>query len=140
MEIRVSANPESLESRTACAVEDVVSELRIMNQLTELPGFVLYKDAHLIRGKPVPQIKQAWDAWEEKFEESMFPDPDVFGPTSTFLVIELGDAGRELNDEPMKQIEQVWDVLLGVIIALSRAEATHEFEVCLCSLPSLPLR
>ncbi|KAH8751892.1 hypothetical protein BGZ57DRAFT_101181 [Hyaloscypha finlandica] len=128
MEIKVSTNPESLESRTACAVEDVVSELRIMNQLTELPGFVLYKDAHLIRGKPVPQIKQAWDAWEEKFEESMFPDPDVFGPTSTFLVIELGDAGRELNDEPMKQIEQVWDVLLGVIIALSRAEATHEFE------------
>ncbi|PMD52536.1 uncharacterized protein K444DRAFT_543262 [Hyaloscypha bicolor E] len=128
MEIKVSTNPESLESRTACAVEDVVSELRIMNQLTELPGFVLYKDAHLIRGKPVPQIKQAWDAWEEKYEESMFPDPDVFGPTSTFLVIELGDAGRELNDEPMKQIEQVWDVLLGVVIALSRAEATHEFE------------
>lgn len=136
MQLKVSSDPASLDISTAHIVEDVIAELRIMNDLTTLPGFVTFKDAYLIKGKPVSQIKKAWDAWVKKSnDESQFPDPDTFGPKSTFLVIELGDAGEELEATPMKTIEQVWDVLLGVIIALARAESTNEFEV----RPSFPL-
>ncbi|PMD40861.1 hypothetical protein L207DRAFT_346723 [Hyaloscypha variabilis F] len=129
MQVKVSTDPASDDTPSACAVEGLVSELSIMNVLTEVPGFVLYKEAHLIRGTPLLQIKQAWDSWvETSGKPSLFPDPESFGPTSTFLVIELGDAGKELDQVPMEHIEQVWDVLLGVIIALARAEESHEFE------------
>ncbi|KAE9367951.1 hypothetical protein N431DRAFT_348760 [Stipitochalara longipes BDJ] len=129
MQVKTSTDPASLEIPSACTVKDLVSELSIMNDLTEVPGFVLYKEAHLIRGTPLLQIKHAWDSWVDTSDrESLFPDPESFGPTSTFLVIELGDAGKELDHEPMEHIEQVWDVLLGVIIALARAEESNEFE------------
>ena len=139
MQVKVSTDPASLECPTACVVENLVSELSIMNELTVVHGFVVYKEAHLIRGKPLPQIKQAWDAWAETSDNpSYFPDPESFGPTSTFLVIELGDAGKELDHEPMKHIEQVWDVLLSVIIALARAEESNQFEVPSPPPPILP--
>lgn len=130
MQLKVSTDPASLDIRTACAVETVISELRIMNALTEVPGFVTFKEVHLIQGKPGTQIKEAWDArFALSDNKSEFPDPDDYTSESTFLVIELGDAGNALEDCKMEHIEQVWDVLLGVIMALSRAEFTNEFEV-----------
>jgi hypothetical protein len=132
MQLKLSTDPASLEIITACDVANVISELRIMNALTEVPGFVTFKEAHLIQGKPGSQIKQAWDvAFVEARNNSQFPDPDDYTPESTFLVIELGDAGEVLNNYKLEHIEQVWDILLGAIMALSRAEFTNEFEVCL---------
>jgi serine/threonine-protein kinase haspin len=131
MQLKVSTDPGSLDIRTACAVESVISELRIMNALTEIPGFVTFKEAHIIRGKPGPQIKQAWNAhFALSGDKSEFPHPEDYTSDSTFLVIELGDAGNVLEDYKMEHIEQLWDVLLGAIIALSRAEFTNDFEVC----------
>ena len=109
-----------------------------MDVLTEVPGFVQLKEFHLIKGNPGAHFKKAWDAFST-LRATEYANPDDYTSQSVFLVIELGDAGEVLENKPMKQIEQVWDVLLQVIIALARAEATNEFEVRLHfhSLPYL---
>jgi len=138
MQLKVSTNPASIDDIHASSAEMVVSELQIMDVLTEVPGFVQLKEFHLIKGNPGAHFKKAWDAFST-LRATEYANPDDYTSQSVFLVIELGDAGEVLENKPMKQIEQVWDVLLQVIIALARAEATNEFEVRLHfhSLPYL---
>lgn len=102
-----------------------------MNALTEVPGFVLFKDAHLIRGIPSKEIAAAYEAHLPKLKKygSGFPHPEQYSEDSTFLVIELGDAGEVLEDFKFDSIEQVWDIFLGTVMALGRAENEFEFEV-----------
>ncbi len=135
LQLRIPTDPSSLEIETAIDASDLVAEIRIMNVLAEVPGFVGFKDAHLIQGKFAPALEEAYwgylegDEYEEE-KESFFPDPGEFTNESTFLVLELADAGTVLEDCEVVTVDQVWDLWLGVVMALSRAEVMCEFEVC----------
>jgi len=138
MQLRYPEDPESQTSQSAMDVRLVVSELRIMNLLAEMPGFVRFKAAHLIFGQPPAEIQKAWTKFVKDSDddfESLFTDPSNFTKTSMFLVIELGDAGDVLDSVELDKIEQVWDVFIGTVLALGRAEVNHQFEVSLLPLP-----
>ncbi|KAL5322366.1 hypothetical protein ACEPPN_010339 [Leptodophora sp. 'Broadleaf-Isolate-01'] len=133
LQLKIPTDPTSSEIETAINATDLVSEIRIMNVLTEVPGFVGFKDAHLIKGRFAPSLEEAFyeyiaDDGEYEPRETHFPDPEIFTEESTFLVLELADAGEVLEDMPIETIDQVWDVFLGVCMALSRAEYLCEFE------------
>ncbi|TVY36938.1 putative serine/threonine-protein kinase haspin-like protein [Lachnellula occidentalis] len=131
MRIQSPLDPDSSASDTAIRVENIVSEVRIMNTLTELPGFVRFKDAHIILGRSVQAFIDAYEQREEACKEgreSQFPHPKLYTDASEFLAIELGDAGCVLEDFAVTNIEQVWDILLGTILALAKGEMANEFE------------
>jgi hypothetical protein len=141
MQLKVSSDPVSIDMSTTISAETVISEIRIMNAMTEIPGFVTFKDAHIIKGKPGLPIKEAYEHHRQihllpERKDSDFPDPDDYTADSTFLVIELGDAGVELENYQLDTVEKVWDILLGIIIALARAELSNEFEVCFSLISS----
>lgn len=132
MRIQSPSDPASSTSDTAIRVENIVSEVRIMNTLTELPGFVRFKDAHIILGRSVQAFIDAYEHREELCKAdraSLFPHPELYTDASEFLAIELGDAGCVLEDFAVTSIEQVWDILLGTILALAKGEMANEFEV-----------
>ena len=135
MQLKVPTDSASLKNDTASDVKNVVSEIRIMNALTVVPGFVRFKDAHLVQGTPPDAVARAFEKFEnekegkKKVEASWFPLPSSYIEESTFLVIELGDAGLALENIEIKDIDQVWDVFIGVVMALSRGEVANEFEV-----------
>jgi serine/threonine-protein kinase haspin len=128
IQLQVPSDPTSLESPTAIKVESTVSEVRIMNAMTEVPGFVKFKDAHIIQGKPTKTLVDSYDTYIKPKRPSLFPHPDTYTEDSTFLVLELGDAGCVLDEVGIENIDQVWDVLLGTIMALGRAEESYQFE------------
>jgi serine/threonine-protein kinase haspin len=136
MQLKVPTDPASLKNDAASEVKNVVSEIRIMNALTVVPGFVRFKDAHLVQGTPPDAVARAFERFEnekegkKKAEASWFPLPSSYIEESTFLVIELGDAGLALENIGIEYIDQVWDVFIGVVMALSRGEVANEFEVC----------
>jgi serine/threonine-protein kinase haspin len=136
MQLKVPTDPASLKNDAASEVKNVVSEIRIMNALTVVPGFVRFKDAHLVQGTPPDAVARAFERFEsekegkKKAEASWFPLPSSYIEESTFLVIELGDAGLALENIGIGYIDQVWDVFIGVVMALSRGEVANEFEVC----------
>jgi len=132
MQLQIPSDPESLTSHSTLKVETVVSEVRLMNALTESPGFVEFKEAHLVKGKPCKMMIQACERWSSTNEDSQFPDPNTFLPNTLFLAIELGDAGKVLDETPLQRIDQVWDIFIGVVVALAAAEHMFSFEVCVC--------
>jgi len=58
-----------------------------------------------------------------------YPSPSRYLNDTRFLVVELGDAGTALEDLELQSTDQVWDVFLGVAVALARAENLIKFEV-----------
>ena len=132
MQLKIPSDPASSNRWTAVSVEQVVSEIRLMHALTVVPGFVTFKGARLIQGKPSNDIIRAYEAcpkWNPATGSSEFPHPNTATNTSLFLLIELGDAGTTLDDAQLMTIQEVWDILIGVIVALTLAEINFKFEV-----------
>jgi serine/threonine-protein kinase haspin len=138
MQLKLDSDPASLKSYTTVDVKSIVSEMRIMNAMTEIPGFVSFKDAHLVRGKPGTILSDAWSGYLDRSRGSdpdapmrltYFPKPDSYSDESVFLVIELGDAGQVLQKAHIDDRDKLFDIFLGITVIMSRAEQEAEFEV-----------
>lgn len=128
MRLQSRRDQPSMELNTAGRVEDVVSEIRIMNALTVIPGYVKFKEAYIVQGFTVPYLTKAWED-HAKAGEAYFPHPGSYTEKSLFLVIELGDAGTTLDDYQLKNVDEAWDIFLGTVLALAKAEDFLTFEV-----------
>lgn len=129
MQMKISIDEESLQSDCTSIPDHFIPELRIMNLLADMPGYVRFKAAHLISGKPPKAFVDAWHEFILEHEESLFTDPQTLNSgVSLFLAIELGDAGMVLENMLLSHIEYVWDILLGIIKALADAEVHFQFE------------
>ncbi|KAE8447137.1 hypothetical protein EG329_011121 [Mollisiaceae sp. DMI_Dod_QoI] len=132
MQIKLEDLPEPFRSNTAVEVNSLISEIRIMNALTTVPGFVTFKDAHLVQGLIPRCITKAYRLHSDELKQvgkaSYFPRPSAYDDDTIFLVIELGDAGYVLDECEIDTADQLWDSFIGVTIALARAEITNNFE------------
>lgn len=134
MRMKLPELPNSLKIDTAIDVNSLISEIRIMNALTTVPGFVTFKDAHLVHGKIPECLRKAWiahriglgaDAMDSYFREP----PSGNKEQAWYLVVELGDAGQVLDEIELTSAEMLYDIYIGVVISLARAENTNKFEV-----------
>jgi serine/threonine-protein kinase haspin len=113
---------------TSSPVNDVISEVVIMNMMAEIYGFLEFKQAHLVEGKPSRPFVAAYDAFAIK-KTTYFPHPSVYHNEQVFLVLELGDAGTDVENSVINQPSQLWDTFLGVTLAIATGETEFEFEV-----------
>ena len=114
---------------------DLLGELRISEWLADIPGFVVYKDRYVVRGKAPKALVETHQAFQRKVKREdpdrlqFYPSPTRYLDDTKFLVVELGDAGTALEDFRLETVDQVWDIFLLVAIALARAEDLVFFEV-----------
>ena len=114
---------------------DLVGELRISEWLADIPGFVVYKDRYVVKGKAPKALVETHQAFQRKMKREdpdrlqFYPSPTRYLDDTKFLVVELGDAGTALEDFRLETVDQVWDIFLLVAIALARAEDLVFFEV-----------
>lgn len=114
--------------------DDMRGELTISEWLADIPGFVVYKERYIVRGKTTKELLETHQAFQRRAKRQdpgrlqFYPSPSRYLDDTRFLVIELGDAGRALEDMALESISQVWDVFLHVAIALARAEDQINFE------------
>jgi len=128
--LRTIHDPPSLELSNASTLDALMSEIRIMNTMATVPGFVPFKSAKVVRGVTCDVLTEASEEYfTRKNNESLFQDPDCYTDSTVCLVVELAYAGNVLDEVIIETANQVWDVLLGVIIALARGETASEFEV-----------
>lgn len=127
MALKPPTGPGS-QRETSVDVTSVVSEVLIMDMMAEIPGFLEFKGAHIIEGKPPRAIKGAYDAHAAK-NESFFPHPSSYHKDQLFLALELGDAGTDIEHFNVTTISQIWDIFFGIVIALSHGEELASFEV-----------
>ncbi|KAF2673335.1 hypothetical protein BT63DRAFT_421494 [Microthyrium microscopicum] len=116
------------------AVDNVAAEVKLLQRMADIPSFTNFRDVRVLRGRPSPVFAKAWAAFNEEREEedkSVFPDPSkktAYSPDQLWAVIEMQDAGKDLEHICLKNVFAVWDVFWGVTLALAKGEQEAEFE------------
>jgi len=120
--------------------DDVASELKLLQRLSDIPGFTNFRDLRVLRGRPPAPFAAAFTAFNEsqkaaKKELSIFPDPAKkasYSKDQLWAVIEMQDAGTDLEKLVAQGISSniwvVWDIFWQVVLALAKGEEEAEFE------------
>ncbi|WYZ40599.1 hypothetical protein EsH8_IV_000940 [Colletotrichum jinshuiense] len=114
--------------------DDMRGELSISEWLADIPGFVIYKERYLVKGKAPKCLLETHQTFHRKMKRKdpdrlqFYPSPSRYLADTVFLVVELGDAGVALEDFELSNSSQLWDIFFHVAIALARAEDLACFE------------
>ncbi|RMZ66365.1 haspin kinase [Pyrenophora seminiperda CCB06] len=119
-------------------VEDVISEVKLLQNLTHIPGFTVFRDLTIVQGRPSTSFNDAWKEWNKsrpRGKKSEFPDPSKktsYDENQLWAVVEMQDAGTDcekmMENGGLASIWEVWDVFWGVAISLGKAEEACRFE------------
>ncbi|KAK0646453.1 hypothetical protein B0T16DRAFT_413480 [Cercophora newfieldiana] len=113
---------------------DLEGELKISEWLADIPGFVVYKERYVVKGKAPKTLLETHQVFHRRMKRKdpdrlqFYPSPSRYLDDTKFLVVELGDAGTALEDFELRSAEQLWDIFLHTAIALARAEDLVRFE------------
>lgn len=114
---------------------DVNNELQISEWLADIPGFAVYKERYIVKGRTSSELLETHQTVQKKMKREdpgraqYYPSPSRYLDDTTFLVVELGDAGKALENWELDSVDQLWDIFLLETIALARAEEVAMFEV-----------
>ena len=119
-------------------VADVLSEVKLLQNLNYIPGFTDFRDMTVLQGRPSSWFNNAWKAWNKarpRGKKSYFPDPSKktsYEDTQLWAVVEMQDAGMDcekmMESESLGTIWEVWDVFWGVCMSVAKAEEACQFE------------
>ncbi|KAM0697795.1 hypothetical protein Q7P36_002649 [Cladosporium allicinum] len=120
--------------------DDVASELKLLQRLSDIPGFTNFRDLRVLRGRPPGPFAEAFQAFNAAQkaadkELSIFPDPAKkasYSKDQLWAVIEMQDAGTDLEKLVAQGVSSsiwvVWDIFWQVVLALAKGEEEAEFE------------
>jgi serine/threonine-protein kinase haspin len=119
-------------------VSDVLSEVKLLQNLNHIPGFTNFRDLTILQGRPSPAFADAWKAWNKsrpRGKKSEFPDPSKktsYDETQLWAIVEMQDAGSDceklMETGGLSSIWEVWDVFWGVCLSVAKAEEACRFE------------
>ena len=119
-------------------VADVLSEVKLLQNLNYIPGFTVFRDLTIVQGRPSSSFNDAWKNWNKsrpRGKKSEFPDPSKktsYENTQLWAVVEMQDAGTDcekmMEVGGLSSIWEVWDVFWGVCLSVAKAEEACKFE------------
>ncbi|KAF2786172.1 hypothetical protein K505DRAFT_290148 [Melanomma pulvis-pyrius CBS 109.77] len=119
-------------------VADVVSEVKLLQNLNHIPGFTHFCEATVLQGRPSALFANAWKSWNKsrpRGKKSEFPDPTKktsYEDAQLWVVIEMQDAGTDceklMDAGGLGTIWEIWDVFWGVCLSVAKAEEACRFE------------
>ncbi|EER37351.1 conserved hypothetical protein [Histoplasma capsulatum H143] len=119
-------------SKKFTTVQEIVSEVQLLKLLDPIPGFARFREVHVVQGRFPETYQQAWMRYSQTNGHECFnPDPSKpksYPDTQLWAVLEMDNAGCELEKFPWSSTFQVYDIFWGVALALARAEQFAAFE------------
>lgn len=119
-------------------VADVLSEVKLLQNLNHIPGFTNFRDLGVLQGRPSSAFNNAWKAWNKerpRGKKSYFADPSKkssYEDTQLWAVVEMQDAGIDceklMEAGGLGTVWEVWDVFWGVCLSIAKAEEACRFE------------
>ncbi|KAL5118704.1 hypothetical protein ACEQ8H_003381 [Pleosporales sp. CAS-2024a] len=119
-------------------VADLLSEVKLLQNLNHIPGFTIFRDLTVLQGRPSPAFSDAWKAWNKsrpRGKKSEFPDPSKkssYDDAQLWAIVEMQDAGTDcekiMEQGGLNSIWEVWDVFWGVCLSVAKAEEACKFE------------
>lgn len=119
-------------SKKFTSIEEIVSEVKMLKYLDPIPGFARFREIHVVQGRFPEAFQGAWDHYKKTTEDCMNPNPSskkAYPDTQLWAIVEMDDAGCELEKFSWSSIFQIYDIFWGVAMALARAEEYALFEV-----------
>lgn len=116
------------------SIDNVMAEVKLLQRMVDIPGFTNFRDIRVLKGKPSTAFAQAWkkfNAARSKDNKSVFPDPSKkssYSEDQLWAVIEMQDAGMDLENIQLRTVWTIWDVFWGVTLAIAKGEQEAEFE------------
>lgn len=135
---KLSAVKKKIEGMSA--VVDVANEVRLLQRMSDVPGFTNFREVRIVKGRPPRQFAKAFKDFNvaqkaKKKELSVFPDPAKkasYADDQLWAVIEMQDAGTDLElmveNGDCTSIWFVWDSFWQVALSLAKGEEVAEFE------------
>ncbi|KAJ5477283.1 hypothetical protein N7539_007427 [Penicillium diatomitis] len=123
--------PRGPGSKKYTSVAEIVSEVKLLKYLDPIPGFARFREIHVVQGRFPELFQRAWDHYKATNDDCWNPDPSnrrAFPETQLWAIIEMDDAGHELEKFAWSSIFQIYDIFWGVAMALARAEEYAMFE------------
>ncbi|KAL1604801.1 hypothetical protein SLS60_004341 [Paraconiothyrium brasiliense] len=119
-------------------VDDVHSEVKLLQNLNYIPGFTIFRELTVLQGRPSRAFNDAWKSWNKarpRGKKSEFPDPSKkasYDDTQLWAVIEMQDAGTDvekvMDKGGLSTVWEIWDVFWGVCLSVAKAEEACRFE------------
>lgn len=112
-------------SKKFTSVEEIVSEVKMLKYLDPIPGFARFREIHVVQGRFPDSFQAAWDHYKKTKDDCMNPNPSskrAYPDTQLWAIVEMDDAGCELEKFSWSSIFQIYDIFWGVAMALARAE------------------
>lgn len=121
-------------SKKFTSIEEMVSEIKMLKYLDPIPGFARFREIHVVQGRFPESFQRAWDHYKATNDDSINPNPankKAYPDTQLWAILEMDDAGCELEKFRWSSIFQIYDIFWGVAMSLARAEEYALFEVSL---------
>ncbi|EAW25120.1 uncharacterized protein NFIA_106080 [Aspergillus fischeri NRRL 181] len=118
-------------SKKFTSIEEIVSEVKMLKYLDPIPGFARFREIHVVQGRFPDSFQAAWDHYKKTKDDCMNPNPSskrAYPDTQLWAIVEMDDAGCELEKFSWSSIFQIYDIFWGVAMALARAEEYALFE------------
>ena len=119
-------------SKKFTSIEEIVSEAKMLKYLDPIPGFARFREIHVVQGRFPESFQKAWDHYKKTKDDCLNPNPSskrAYPDSLLWAIIEMDDAGCELEKFAWSSIFQIYDIFWGVAMALARAEEYAQFEV-----------
>ncbi|KAJ6127341.1 hypothetical protein N7523_002953 [Penicillium sp. IBT 18751x] len=126
--LRAQSGPGSKKFTT---IDEIVSEVRMLKYLDPIPGFARFREIHVVQGRFPETFQSAWDHYKKTKDDCMNPNPSskkAYPDTQLWAIVEMDDAGCELEKFSWASTFQIYDIFWGVAMALARAEEYALFE------------
>lgn len=127
-------------SKKFTSVDEIVAEVKLLKLLDPIPGFARFRDIHVVQGRFPESFQAAWNKYKQTKDDCLNPNPAnkrAYPDSQLWAILEMDDAGCELEKFSWSSIFQVYDIFWGVAMALARAEEYAMFEVGLLLLTLL---
>ncbi|PTU24228.1 hypothetical protein P175DRAFT_0489359 [Aspergillus ochraceoroseus IBT 24754] len=118
-------------SKKFTSIEELVAEVKMLKYLDPIPGFARFRDIHVVQGRFPESFQKAWEHYRKTKDDCLNPNPSskrAYPDTQIWAIVEMDDAGCELEKFSWSSIFQVYDIFWGVAMALARAEEYALFE------------
>lgn len=133
--LRAKSGPGSKKFTT---IEEIVSEIKMLKYLDPIPGFARFREIHVVQGRFPESFQGAWDQYKKTSNDCLNPNPSskkAYPDSQLWAIVEMDDAGCELEKFCWSSVFQIYDIFWGVAMALARAEEYALFEVGIHTAP-----
>jgi serine/threonine-protein kinase haspin len=115
-------------SKKYSAIAEIVREVKLLKTMDKVPGFARFRKVHVVQGRYPDSFLEAFRDFKEEGKDCHNEDPERFSSKQLFAIIEMDDAGTDLDSLRKPSVFQVHDIFWSTVVLLANAEEQVEFE------------